>query len=154
MIAKSMPTQDPYRSDPTQVAREALQKAQAAHLRLDQLEIDKLQKRVKDLERNSRAQYGFFRTNWNSFWSTVGNYLTPVLVFIACFVGLGVLGYAMNVSTEINRAQAVVVCEDAGMHYVYNSSGTYKVVCIREDGAVVTIVDGEATLSLATANTP
>lgn len=140
--------QDPYRSDPTQTARQALDSAKSAHLRLDQLEIDKLQKRVKELEKTSRAQHGFFRTNWNAFWkffSKLFEFEKIMFAFGGYVVLLLLFGLrTCSINTEENAKQT---CQEMDAVYVTNSSlGGGYVTCARPDGTYIVMNETSITI--------
>ena len=136
-----IPDEGPYRTDPIRVANEALQIATEVR---DSVKSDlkSLDKRVSELERNRRIEHGFFRTNWNSFWSFVSNVVQKIfsieLFIVAVIVSaLSVFVWAMwSSSTEEVRA-AREACQRANMTLV--DSSNCRVTCIRPDSAVLVI---------------
>lgn len=150
MQKEQTPLQDPYRSDMTQVAREALQQAKSAHLRLDQLEIDRLEKRVKELEKVHRSEYGFFRTNWNSFWRAVkdikDDYFGPVLLVLLVLSGFAAIIFTVDFFNEKSDKVAREACTRANMTLVSNRQGVVK--CIGPDRSVLTITYNGTTLDV------
>lgn len=144
----------PYREDPTKLLREAHELSNTAHERLNvvQSRFDEFDKRIKSLENNIKAQHGFFRTSWNGFWEYVRKVFDFILsteFFFFCGVVTVVLAviFAIYDSIKSSDNDARLACEHAHMSLLANGTGT--IICLREDGAVLTISNGHTpTLAL------
>jgi len=149
---------DPYRTDPDHKINQAISDIGGIMLRLDDLDKLKIDRRLKDLERQQQKEFGFLRTNWNNFWVFVGRRFNDffcwgtmsTLFFFTAIAGLLTGGiHLIREDNEQNYRTAVRTCEYAHLRYV-DHSGDDRVTCIREDGAVLTIVNyhGTSTLSM------
>lgn len=144
-------TNSPYRTDPLRTANEAY--AIATETKND---IKNLTKRLVALEKQQQREFGFFRTNWNGFWG----YLRKIFDFIFSpefFLLCAIMTVILTVITAIydsNRTSdnnARLACEHAHMSLLNN--GSNSIICLREDGAVLTIRSGHTPTLTLPANT-
>jgi hypothetical protein len=147
MKIETQSSDSPYRTDPFRTANEAYAIATETKNQL----MD-LSKRLKILEKQERQQYGFLRTNWNGFWGYVRKVFDFILsteFFLFCGFVTVILAmiFAIYDSNKSSDNDARVACGRANMSLLNN--GNSSIICLREDGAVLTIRGGLApTLTL------
>ena len=148
-----IPDEGPYRTDPARVANEAFQVATEVR-DLVKTDLKQVNSRLAKLEHSVARDYGFFRTNWNSFWSFVSNIVQKILSIEFFFIAVAVTAVSLIVwalwssGVETDRV-ARDACQRANMTVIYSSNN--RTSCIRADGAVLTI-SGENTPVLTVPN--